>query len=260
MLAVFPIINVIVCSWSMSGIAQMVKTALAGKTLLGTTPIRRASLHDEIVQRLREMILTGSLPPGSRVPEAQLCETLGISRTPLREALKVMASEGLVELRPNRGSVVAGIDPMEIRAMFEVMEGLEEQIGVLACGRASDAELLALDEQHQSLRKLHKNNDLSGYFHVNQSIHLRLMEAVHNPILTSIYESLSIKIRRARYMANYDTTRWQASLDEHERLNTALQRRDSTQLAALLREHTRVTGEAVIKTLMASNEELRNTL
>lgn len=237
----------------------MVKTPFASPVLLGVAPIRRASLHDEIVLRLREMILTGGLPANSRVPEAHLCETLGISRTPLREALKVLASEGLIELRPNRGSIVAPIDPGEIRAMFEVMESLEKQIGTLACQRASDAELRSLDEMHQSLRSLHRDNDLVGYFHANQTIHVRLMEAAHNPVLASIYEGLSMKIRRARYMANYDATRWRESLAEHERLNEALQRRDAAHLSALLRDHTRITGEAVIRALAASDDGVRSS-
>ncbi|PKU24250.1 GntR family transcriptional regulator [Telmatospirillum siberiense] len=238
----------------------MVKAPLAGSVLLGTAPIRRASLHDEIVLRLREMILTGSLPAGNRVPEAHLCETLGISRTPLREALKVLASEGLIELRPNRGSVVAEIDATAVQAMFEIMESFEEMIGVLACRRASDAELRDIDDLHQSLKELHRTNDLAGYFHANQTIHLRIMEAAHNPVLVPIYEGLSIKIRRARYMANYDAMRWRESLDEHEKLNAALQNRDASRLAVLLREHMRVTGEAVIKALDAPDEELRNTV
>lgn len=228
-----------------------VVTNAIGPALQRTAPIRRASLHDETVLRLREMILDSTLPPGSRIPEAQLCETLGISRTPLREALKVLASEGLVELRPNRGSTVATIDPSEIQAMFEVMEGLEELVGTLACARASDVELRELDDLHQSLQALHRSNDLAGYFHTNQTIHLRLMEAAHNPVLASVYEGLSIKIRRARYLANYDAARWSGSLLEHEALNAALQNRDATRLAPLLRDHTRVTGEAVIKTLKA---------
>lgn len=220
-------------------------------------PIRRATLHDETVGRLRAMILEGELSPGLRIPEAHLCESLGISRTPLREALKVLASEGLVELRPNRGSAVAAIDPEMVAAMFEVMESLDELVGTLICARASDKVLKSLDSLHRMLTGQHAANDRGAYFETNQKIHRTLVQACGNPVLISVYEGLQAKIQRARYMANSDQARWAESLAEHEKMNEALQKRAADRFPTLLRGHTHATGLAVIAALqeMAAKAE-----
>jgi DNA-binding GntR family transcriptional regulator len=98
------------------------------------------SLHDEILTRLRDHIVEGNIADGGRVPERQLCEMLKISRTPLREALKVLASEGLVELLPNRGARVRPLSEQDLGELFDVMGGLEGLAGRLACENITDAE------------------------------------------------------------------------------------------------------------------------
>src|ERR1700738_2048711 len=95
--------------------------------------ISRISLHDETVSRLRAMILEGELLPGSRIAERELCDRFGISRTPLREALKVLAAEGLVELLPHRGARVSRLSDHELRDAFEIVSALEALAGELAC-------------------------------------------------------------------------------------------------------------------------------
>ncbi|WP_158240486.1 GntR family transcriptional regulator [Telmatospirillum siberiense] len=222
-------------------------------------PIRRATLHDETVSRLRAMILEGELSPGMRIPEGQLCDSLGISRTPLREALKVLASEGLIELRPNRGSVVAAIDPEMVAAMFEVIESLDALVGALVCARATDKDLKTLDALHRALAMQHAANDRAGYFESNQRLHRALVQSCGNPVLISLYEGLQTKILRARYMANSDLARWAESLAEHELLNEALQKRAADRVPQLLRAHTHATGLAVIEALTAmTNGEAEN--
>src|ERR1700737_1364258 len=122
------------------------------------------SLHDEILTRLRDHIVEGNIPDGDRIPERQLCEMLGISRTPLREALKVLASEGLVELLPNRGARVARLDGRDIENMFQVMGALEALAGTLACAHISDAEIAEIAALHYEMLAQYMRRDLPGYF------------------------------------------------------------------------------------------------
>src|SRR5258705_12150710 len=107
-----------------------------------TQPDRQeASLHGEILLRLRDYVVEGNIPEGARVPERQLCAMLGISRTPLREALKVLAAEGLIELLPNRGARVRQLSERDLEELFDVMAVLESLSGRLACEAITDTQI-----------------------------------------------------------------------------------------------------------------------
>ena len=161
-------------------------------------PIARQSLHDAVTARLRDMIVEGEYPPGSRLPERVLCETFGISRTPLREALKVLASEGLLELAPNRGARVAGLTADDVDELFPVMGALEALAGELACARITDTELAEIRALHYQMVLHHKRGERPPYFDLNQQIHEKILEAARNLTLTASYTNLSGRIRRAR--------------------------------------------------------------
>lgn len=213
------------------------------------TPVQRLSLHDEIVVRLRDMILEGVLKPGESIPELKLCADLQISRTPLREALKVLAAEDYVTLLPNRGSVVREIVPEEIAEVFEVMEALEWLIGHRVVARITDGEIAELQHMHKQL-VAHKNKDEKhAYFDVNQAIHRRIAELSGNRVLATGYSAYADKIRRARYFANLSSARWAESVDEHSRFMEALVARDGEKFAHLLQDHIRLTGVAVVEAL-----------
>jgi DNA-binding GntR family transcriptional regulator len=200
-------------------------------------PIARRALHDEVVQRIRGLIVQGELAPGERVPERELCERFGISRTPFREALKVLASEGLIDLQHQRGAVVSTITARDVDDMFQVMGVLEALAGELACARVSDADVAAVEGLHREMLARYREHDLAGYFHFNQRIHEAIMQAAGNPVLGNLYGTLSARIRRARYMANLSKARWDQAVAEHEEILAALQARDGKRLGQLLREH-----------------------
>lgn len=201
--------------------------------------IARRSLHDEVVERLRDLIVEGELEPGKRVPERVLCERFGISRTPLREALKVLASEGLVELLPNRGAVVAPLTVVELDEIIEVMVALEGLAGLLAASRMSDAGLVEVKALHYEMLACHARADLHSYFKLNQAIHLAIIEGAGNATLAQTYGALNGRIRRFRYMANLSGERWDHAVAEHEEILAALTRRDSALLSRLLSDHLR---------------------
>lgn len=214
-----------------------------------TSPIERPSLHDTIVNRVRAMVYDGDLKPGDKVPERLLCETLGISRTPLREALKVLASEGVLELLPNRGARVAKLTAADVDEMFPVMGALEALAGELACARATEADLAELRALHYQMALHHTRGERAEYFALNQKIHEKIMGSAGNDLLVSMYEGLAGRIRRARYISSITSQRWKQAMAEHEDMLAALEARDGPRLAKVLRDHLQNKCEAVKEAL-----------
>jgi DNA-binding GntR family transcriptional regulator len=212
-------------------------------------PLSRMSLHDQLVARLREMIVDGELRPGAALPERMLCETFGVSRTPLREAFKILASEGLIELRPHRTPVIAPINRDEIANMFAVMVALDGVAGAQAATLATDDDIARLNAMHERLVQLHRDASRTAYFRLNQDIHVEITRLAGNPVLLNIWTTLNANIFRARATANYDTRRWTESVREHDAFMALLNARDAPGFAAALSAHTRKTGDAVLSAL-----------
>ena len=141
------------------------------------TAIPRRSLHDELVERLRRQIVEGELAPGEKISEKDLCAAYDVSRTPLREALKVLAREGLVVLTPHRGAHVSMLTVADVEEAFPVIGALEGLAGELACAQATDEEIAKISLLHMKMATAHKNRDRQKYFRLNQQIHEALAEA-----------------------------------------------------------------------------------
>jgi DNA-binding GntR family transcriptional regulator len=198
-----------------------------------------AMLHDEVVARLRDMLVEGTIAPGARIPERELCAAFGISRTPLREALKVLASEGHVTLLPNRGSRAAKLTLKDVHDLFELCAGLEALAGELACERIGPAALEAILALHGEMAEHYRRHALQDYFRCNRAIHEAIVEAAGNAALSGVYELVTARIRRARYNAPMPPPNWELAIREHEAIANALVRRDGAALAHLLRRHLR---------------------
>jgi DNA-binding GntR family transcriptional regulator len=216
--------------------------------------IRRQPLHNEVAERLRGMILSGELAPGERLNERLLSERFGISRTPLREAIKVLSSEGLVRLHVNRGAAVSEITPQAAEDAFQVIGALEALAGELACARATEADIDEIRAMHYQMRVHHTRGELAEYFALNQRIHQKIVACAGNAELSSMYKNLSGRIRRARYVANYSKERWDRAVEEHEQILAALTRRDGPQLKAILREHLENKFK-VVRAILAEAED-----
>lgn len=211
--------------------------------------VRRDGLYTAIADRLREMIQEGELAPGSRIMEKELCEYFDISKTPLREALKVLVAEGLITHRQHQGYHIAAIDIDEIESIFEVLHGLEDIAGSYLGTRVDQDALAAIERKHQAMVLHHANGKRAAYFRLNQEIHQMMIDAVRNPTLSAIYTGLMTKIHRARGVANADSLRWQESLAEHEAIIAAMRASDRQALRRLLREHSEHTAQEVMKVL-----------
>lgn len=215
----------------------------------------RASLHAQVIDRLRDMIVEGDLAPGSRIVEADLCADLSISRTPLREALKVLASEGLVELLPHRGARVTEVTAEDATHLFELIAGLEGLAAELACARMSERDLERLRTMHERLERYHAARRRHDYFRTNQRIHHLIVTLAANPILTSTHERLLARARRARYLAILSEERWDEAMREHHDLLDALQQRDPVRAGTMWRRHVQRTGEVLRAALEHDDRE-----
>jgi len=195
-------------------------------------------LHQDVVLALRDFIIRGVLEPGMRLPERALCDQLKISRTPLRESLRVLANEGLVELLPNRSALVAKLTSADLKHLFEVVGCLEACAGRLACEHASDAEISEIGAIHRRMFTHFLAHRMPEYLDLNRVIHVRIVQAAHNPILESTYHSLANRMLWACALSNQDSgQRWEAAMNEHEQIIRALEQRSGESLARLLESH-----------------------
>ncbi len=213
--------------------------------------ISRRTLHEELVERLREIILEGGIEAGAKVPERALAERFGVSRTPLREALKVLAADKLVTLVPNRGAVVRQLTPDDIDELFPVIGALEALAGELACHRMDDAQIADIAALHEDMLAHYRAGQRSGYFRRNQQIHEAIVNASGNSILIEQYRALSAPLRRARYVANLSGDRWAQAVAEHESILAALRKRDGAALSGILKAHLQGKHEAVLRRIDA---------
>ncbi|SOY68587.1 putative transcriptional regulator, GntR family [Cupriavidus taiwanensis] len=207
----------------------------------------RQRLHDTVVDHLRNFIVEGVLAPGMKLNERELCETLGISRTPLREALKVLAAEGLIEISPNRGASVSRMTETEAWEAFELMSGLEAFAGELACERITAPELAEIKALHYAMLACHARNDLPGYYSRNQEIHDRIAAAARNQTLLQTYLTLNRRLKAMRFRSNYQTEKWDRAVHDHEEMIRALEARDGKRLASILRQHLLEKRAAVMR-------------
>ena len=207
--------------------------------------ITNRSLHDQVVSRVRDLIIEGHLEPGSRIDESQLIEKLGVSRTPFREALRTLAAEGLVIVRPSKGSVVRKWTPEDVFSMLEVLGHLEQLAGELACVRASDEAIDELLQLHHEMLAFYKARDRLPYYKLNQEFHTRLTALSRNPTLQEMQRNIQARLKRIRYIGNEKPDAWAGAVEDHEAMIAALEKRDSKRLGEAMAKHIKNTWERV---------------
>ncbi len=207
--------------------------------------IERRPLFEQLADRVREMILAGDYAPGQRLQEKEMSELFGVSRTPMREALKVLSSEGLVTLAPNRGAAVTRLNDDELAETFPIMGALEALAGELACTHATDEEIEHVARLHAQMIDAFSRRALADYYKVNESIHTAILEAARNSTLTKQIEQLAGRVRRSRFQGEMSDDRWRQAVDEHEHIMDRLSARDGAGLADALRRHVDTKFETV---------------
>lgn len=205
----------------------------------------RLNLSDQIANHLRDMIVQNELAPGDRVREREICKTLQVSRTPLREALNKLSTEGLIELIPNRGAVVTRPSAEEIADMLQVLGVLEAFAGERACELISDTEIAEIKALQYEMLAAFSRQDRLAYFKLNQKIHLTIVKAARSETLLSLHTRLNARLYRIRYQSNLKNETWGGAVEEHDHILEALEQRDAEKLSALLRRHLKSTWEKV---------------
>jgi DNA-binding GntR family transcriptional regulator len=211
--------------------------------------IPRRALHDEVMVRLREMLIEGQIEPGAKLNERELSLRLQVSRTPLREAIKLLGAEGLVDLIPNRGAVAVKLTEADILQVFEMLAGLEAMSGELAAQRISAAQLAEIKALHYEMLACFARDDLSGYYRLNARIHIAINEAAANPLLTKTYKEINARVQSLRFRTNQDKSRWQQAVQEHEDMLQALKTRDAAAMRRILTEHLLHKRDTVVELL-----------
>jgi DNA-binding GntR family transcriptional regulator len=213
--------------------------------------IARLGLHDQVAARLRTMLIEGRIAPGAKLNERELTEQLRVSRTPLREAIKLLAAEGLVDLLPNRGAVAVKLGEADVLNTFEVLAGLEGMSGVLAAQRITDAELAEIRALHYEMLACFARSDLSGYYRLNAQIHTAINHAARNPVLTKVYRDVNARVQSLRFRTNQNEAKWKLAVKEHEQMLQALDARDAAALRNVLVEHLLHKRDTVLDLLRA---------
>lgn len=214
--------------------------------------IPRAALHEQVAQRLRQMLVENRIPPGAKLNERELSEVLNVSRTPLREAIKMLAAEGLVELLPNRGAIAVELSEADVLNTFEVMAGLEAQSGELAAQRITDAELAEIKAMHYEMLAAYTRRDLPGYYRLNAAIHRAINAAAKNPVLLATYNQVNARLQALRFRSNQDEDKWRSAVKEHEQMVAALTARDPVAMRAVMASHLANKLSTVIQQLRAA--------
>ena len=213
------------------------------------------SLHDEAAAALRERIFAGELGPGTFLDEVQLAEEMKISRTPLREALKVLTAEGLVRHEPRRGCFVNEVTEQDLDEIFPVIALLEGRCAFEAARNATDADLAALEALHDKLNKHAKAKRINDYYDANFAIHEAIITLANNRWLAGVITDLRKIVKLARLQQLHAPGRLEQSLSEHMAVFAALKARDAEGAEAAMRTH--LTRQRVALREVARNQKSR---
>lgn len=212
-----------------------------------TARIAPTALYQEVAERLRQRIFAHELLPGTWVDEQKLAEQYGISRTPLREALKVLASEGLVVLKPRRGCYVTEILPQDLDDIFPLIALLEGRCAAEAARKMSKADLEQLAALHDRLEQSARENRMADFFEANQAFHKAIQDLAKNRWLLQVIQDLRKVLKLSRLHSLSLEGRLQQSLEEHRCILAALQARDANLAEKLMHDHLLSGREALAR-------------
>ena len=220
-------------------------------------PLRGTSLHDGVAARLRDQVFERQLAPGSYIDELALAAQWQISRTPLREALKVLAAEGLVELVPRRGARVVELTDADAEQLFPVMAMLEGRCAFEATQRATADDLMQLQRLHDALERNAAARDLDGYYRVNHDFHSKVQALAANRWLDRATGDLRRFMRLWRSRQLKLPGRIDASINEHRVLLDAMLQRDAPRAERAMHDHL-MAQLAALKALQRTEEQRRH--
>jgi DNA-binding GntR family transcriptional regulator len=221
------------------------------------------ALYEEVAELMRQRIFTRELEPGSWIDEMKIAEAYGISRTPLREALKVLAAEGLVTMKVRRGAYVTEVSARDLSDVYHLLSLLESDAAGVVAAVATDAEIDELRDMHQDLEAASKpgTGNRNRFLEINERFHMRLLEIANNRWRDQMVADLRKVMKLNRHQSLLKSGRIEDSLNEHQALVTAIAARDSALAAQKMREHFKNGLDAAqleIEVLAESNKVTQN--
>jgi DNA-binding GntR family transcriptional regulator len=216
--------------------------------------IAPTALYQEVAERLRQRIFAHELQPGSWIDEQKLAEQYGISRTPLREALKVLASEGIVELKPRRGCYVTEISRQDLDDIFPLMAMLEGRCAYEAVKRARSADFTALRAIHEKLESASRDGRIDAFFEANQEFHKKIQELSGNRWLLTVIQDLRKVLKLSRMHSLSLEGRLQQSLDEHRAILASMLAGDAAKAEREMHDHL-LSGREALARMDAQNQK-----
>lgn len=215
-----------------------------------------APMHVKVAYHVRELIVEGKMRQGERINESDLAEFLGVSRTPLRDALKILQGEGLIVIEPHKGTFVSFVTAKHTAKLFEALAGIERIGGEIATLVATDAQIEALADLHRKMFAFHRDGNRSNYFELNDQIHRAFVSLSGNDILVDIHAKLLVGAKRIRFAAIRAQDRWDESVTEYKAILAAMQARKAERAGKLIEQHVRRTSEVVCASLKELETEL----
>lgn len=212
------------------------------------------TVAEHVANVLRDRIVKGELAPRERIVERQLSAELDVSRTPIREALKLLEADGLIEITLHCGAVVSEYKPEEALVLFDVISVLESLAARRVCEVMTPSTLQRLEDMHGKMLEYHQAGRTNDYFDLNTLIHDFIIQTAANPVLVKTHDRLMIRARRGRYLAILNQARLEQAVAEHEDLMQAFRAGDANKAAQVWETHLRHTGETVSDVLLAQND------
>lgn len=220
--------------------------------------IERRSLSEQIADELRNLVLLEKLAPGASIPERETAEALGVSRTPLRESLRILAAEGLVDIQPNRPPRVANPSLHELRELLQVQAALEALAGELACENASDEEISDISLMSEEMSTVSGQCDPLDFFQKDMRFHESIVASSKNHALISTHKLYNARLWRARFISSQRRVNRSGTLEQHSQIVEALQTRQRKTCARALRTHLDA-GFRNIQSVFAETENSTHT-
>jgi DNA-binding GntR family transcriptional regulator len=220
-----------------------------------TAPPNTQNLHEATFQKLRSLLIEGAITPGSKLNERELAEQLHVSRTPIREAIRRLAADGLVELIANRGAIAIQLTRDDILHTFDVIANLEGYSGELAAQNINDQALTELEALQYEMMASYARRDLSGYYRLNLNIHRAINQAANNPVLSQLFTQVNARIEALRFRSNQDGVKWEKAVGEHQEMLDALKTRDSARMRKVMMQHVLNKRDVIIQLLDSESKE-----
>ncbi len=233
--------------------------SLSAETKKSAT-LRKGDMHASTVQTLRNLIVAGAIGPGEKLNERELCERLNVSRTPVREAIKTLAQEGLLDINPNRSPTVTRLDAEETAALIDVVAAIEALAGELAAVRITEEETAELGILHYTMLKHRAQDQLPDYFKANKAFHRLILKYSGNPVLLWVWNLLALRIDRARYASNLWPERWDKAMVEHGAILERIKQHDSAGTAKAMKSHVQNGLSIVVKSIRDQSKPIKEKL